>query len=417
MRKKTIYLLTKIFIILNFLIYFIFNIPTNTFAYNEPEINSEAAIVIDVESNSILYSKAHDVKKYPASTTKILTAIIVIENSSLDELVTMSQYSTTILGPEYSSAGLKYGEILTVEQLLQLMLVHSANDAAIALAEHIAGTESSFVSMMNAKVYELELANTNFVNSYGGHDDNQYTTAYDLSQIMRYCIENETFRRLAGSASCSIPATNKSDVRQFVSTNSLMVADSDIYYPTIFVGKTGFTTPAGFCLVSAAYENERAFISVVLNSVDPDLRFLDTTRLYNYTYSKFSEKTIIAENQYLLTTEVSSATNSSNNLLNIQTASEITALISNDIDITTLTHTINIDEHISAPIFKGDKVGTLTYEINGTKYSTDLIASNTIEPSKTKIYLIGIVTLIISSLAFSYIYGIIKKRKVETHIE
>ena len=201
---------------------------------------------------------------YPASTTKIVTAIIALENCELNESVNVSYDAVMSIPDGYSSASLQIGETLTVEQLLQLLLVHSANDAANVLAEHIGGSVESFVSMMNTKANELQLSNTHFTNTFGKHDNNHYTTAEDLATIMKYCIKNETFRKIAGSASCAIPATNKYGTRKYNSTNELILPNSSYYYPNLTCGKTGFTSQAGDCLVSCSYKDNLELICVIL---------------------------------------------------------------------------------------------------------------------------------------------------------
>ena len=179
------------------------------------DINASSALLVDNKTNKILYSKNENKKMFPASTTKIVTAILVLENHSLDEKVTASYDAVMSIPSGYSTADIQIEEELTVEQLLELLLVHSANDAANVLAEYAGGSVSSFVSMMNTKANELGLSNTHFTNPYGLQDDNHYTTAHDLAIIMQYCLKNDAFRKIAGQASCAIPATNKSNPRKF----------------------------------------------------------------------------------------------------------------------------------------------------------------------------------------------------------
>lgn len=221
----------------------------------EPQITADAAILIDSNTGKILYSKNENEKMYPASTTKIMTAILTIENCNLDDTVTVPYEAIASIPSGYSVAALQPGEKLTVNQLLQVLMVHSANDAANVLAYHVAGSIESFATMMNTKVSELGLENTHFTNPSGKHDENHYTTAYDLSKIMQYCMKNSTFRTLAGLKSCVIPATNKYDERIFSSTNELLTA-SNYYYKYAIAGKTGYTTEAKNCLVSVANKDD-----------------------------------------------------------------------------------------------------------------------------------------------------------------
>ena len=161
----------KIFIAIIVLILILLNCSFVFATSDEPNLISESAILIDSKTNKILYSKNSDKKMYPASTTKILTAILTLENCNLNDKVTVSDTAILDIPDGYSSANLQFGEVLTVEQLLQLLLIHSANDAANVLAEHVGGSIESFVSMLNTKIHDLGLENTHFTNSYGLHDD------------------------------------------------------------------------------------------------------------------------------------------------------------------------------------------------------------------------------------------------------
>ena len=209
-----------------------------TFAASDaPKVTSEAVILMDKNTEKILYEKNATEKMYPASTTKILTAILTIENVDLNENVTISQNAVTSIPEGYVTADLQVGEILTVEQLLEILLLHSANDAAVALAEHVGGTVDSFVSMMNTKINELGLSNTHFTNPYGRQDPNHYSTAYDMAIIMKYCMDNEEFRKIDGLASCAIPATNLHEPRMYSSSNRMIDPSDENYYPYITAGE------------------------------------------------------------------------------------------------------------------------------------------------------------------------------------
>ena len=176
----------------------------------EPTISAQSAYLIDNRTNKVLFQKDSDKKMYPASTTKILTAILTLENCNVDDSVTASFDAVNSIPDGYSTASIQVGETLTVEQLLEVLLIHSANDAANILAEHVGGSIDSFVAMMNTKANELGLNGSHFTNAYGKHDDNHYTTAHDLAVLMKYCLKNDTFRKISGKASCAIPATNMS---------------------------------------------------------------------------------------------------------------------------------------------------------------------------------------------------------------
>lgn len=250
---------------------------------NELTIASEAATLIDSRTGTILYSKNGDEKLYPASTTKILTAILVIENGNLEDVATASQEAVDI--PEgYSSADLLEGEEMAVDDLLKALLLHSANDAANVLAEYISGSIDAFVELMNQKAIELGCTNTNFTNTNGVHDENHYSTSNDIAIISQYCMQNEIFKNIVSMTSCTIPATNMSEEREFINTNDMLIETSEYYREDCIGVKTGYTTPAKNCLVAASSQDDTELICVTLGSSTLDDRYDDTNTLFDYGY-------------------------------------------------------------------------------------------------------------------------------------
>lgn len=366
----------KIIIIFNIMI--ILSNLCYVYGNNEiSNISAEGVYLIDNRTNKVLYSKNENKKLYPASTTKILTAILTIENANLDEKVSASYNSVMSIEEGYSSANINVEEELTIEQLLQVLLVHSANDAANILAEHVGGSIESFVSMMNTKLHELGLENSHFTNTYGKHDEKHYTTARDLAYLFKYCLNNDTFRKIAGSASCAIPKTNKSANRLYKSTNELLNPNSSNYYPFLTAGKTGYTSQAKECLVSSAYKNDIELICVTMGSSN---RFSDTKNLYDYAFSNYELKNIVNENDVAKQIEISNATKSTKDL-DLLVKETIPALIKTNENLDIKTN-VNLKDNITAPISENDIIGTVTYEVNGISYSTDLLASHNVEESK-----------------------------------
>lgn len=406
--------LKKIWIVFFIIMWTIFNF-SYVFATSEtPELISQAAILMDNKTGKILYAKNQNEKMYPASTTKIMTAILTLENCHLDDVVTVSYDVVMSIPDGYSSASLQVGEELTVEQLLQLLLVHSANDAANALAEHVGGSIESFVSMMNTKVHELGLSNTHFTNSFGRHDDNHYTTASDLAMIMKYCIKNEDFRKIAGKASCAIPATNKYNTRSYASTNELIIPNTKNYYPFLTCGKTGYTTQAGDCLVSCSYKDDLELICVILGGKtvnNTSTRFSETKTLYEYGYHNYSMKTLLNQNDFITNLEIKNATKDTKNL-DLLASTSITALVENSFSENDLNSEINLKENLKAPIEQGDTLGNITYMVDGVEYKTDLIASHSVKKSKLLDYILkfGLVILILITIYFVFFR---RKRKTK----
>lgn len=398
---KLLIVLTLIIFILPFCIDTFSNYVFADNTISKPEINAESALLVDNKTNKILYSKDENKRMFPASTTKILTAILVLENHNLNEKVTASYNAVMTIPSGYSTASIQIEEELTVEQLLELLLVHSANDAANVLAEYTGGSIDSFVSMMNTKVNELGLSNTHFTNPYGLQDDNHYTTAHDLAIIMQYCLKNDDFRKIAGQASCAIPATNKSEPRKYSSTNELLIAGNSNYYPNLIAGKTGYTSEAGECLVSAAYNDNLELIGVILNS---NSRFKDTRSLYNYGYKNFSIKNIVNEKDIITNVEVKNATKDTKRL-NLLVSEDIPVLANNSDDLSKIQPQISLNSDIKAPIEDGQVLGKVSYNVNGITYTTNLIAANDVEKSNfvlSCLYGLGILILIL------IIYKIIK---------
>ena len=403
---KTKKLLVILFLI--FLILFSFNcVLANEDTFDNFSVNTDAVFLMDNKTNKVLYSKNEDKKMYPASTTKILTAIIVIESTNLDDIVTASYDAIMSIPDGYATANIQIGEQLTVEQLLELMLVYSANDAATVLAEYVGGSVDSFVSIMNTKLNELGLSQSHFTNPYGKHDENHYTTAHDLAFIMKYCLKNDTFRKISGQASCAIPETNKSRTRTYTSTNELLIPGTKNYYPYIMTGKTGYTTQAKECLVSSSYRNDLELIGVVLGS---DNRFSYTRSLYEYAYSNYSMKYIVKEKNVVTNIEISNATKETKNL-DLLVNEDILALVNNSDKISEIEPEIRLNENILAPIEEGDILGKVTYTVNGVNYTTDLIASHTVEKSKILSYALYISIVFIVLLLIYKIYMKLKRQE------
>ncbi len=406
----------RFFIIITFMLLIIFS---NTYiniskAVDAPLIDTGSVYLMDSRTTKPLYARNETTRMYPASTTKIMTAILTIENCNLDEVVTANYSALSNIPEGYTVADIQVGEQLTVEQLLEVLLVHSANDAANVLAEYVGGSIDSFVSMMNTKLNELGLTNTHFTNPYGLQDDNHYTTAYDLAFLMRYCLENETFRKISGQASCAIPATNMWGPRMYDSTNQLMIAGNQYYYQYVFSGKTGFTSEAKHCLVTAAYNNGLELICVVLGNDD---RFHVTRSLYEYAFSNYELSNVINANDVVTNITVSNASSSTRSL-DLLISETIPALVETNND-TELIPILNLDYNISAPISQGDVLGTVTYSINGVNYTSKLIASHDVNESYIIYYLIlGLVILIIAVIIFLIIRHFEKnKTKTEENIE
>ena len=248
----------------------------------EEVVNAYAAVLIGDSPLHVLYSKNEQEKLFPASTTKIMTALIALEHGDLTETVKVSEQVSQI--PSNSSkANIRPGDVLTLEQLLYAMMIPSGNDAAVAVSTHIAGSEEKFADLMNEKAREVGATNTNFVNSHGYHDEEQYTTAIDLAKIAYEASKQEHFYPLVSTFSYNATYLNKngdSISRTWQATNEQLNRNSPYYSTVVTGGKTGFTTPSRHTLVSFAEKKGYQYITVILKG-DRGARYNDTERLVN----------------------------------------------------------------------------------------------------------------------------------------
>lgn len=267
-----------------------------------PSVYAESAIVMEADTGLILYAKDMEQKNYPASITKILTALIALEQCDLNEEIEFSYYATHSIEYGSSSIARTEGEILTVEETLYGLLLSSANECANALAEHIAGSNEEFAVLMNEKAQELGCINSHFANPSGLHHEDHYTCAYDMALITQAAISNEDFRRISGTDYYTLRATNKNDESLFLQNHHNMIAPyrtSKFLDDTVFAGKTGYTSDALNTLVTCADRNGMEVIVVTMRTRSTAERgvplFTDTAALLDYANN--FQKLNISENE------------------------------------------------------------------------------------------------------------------------
>ncbi len=252
-----------------------------------PQTESPCIIVMEQETGTILYEKMIDEQHYPASITKIMTALVAIENSSLDDVVTFSE--DAIYKTEGSSISRDIGEQMTMEQCLYALLLNSANECGYAIAEHVAGSMDKFVDMMNDKAKELGCENTHFANPHGLTDPNHYTTCRDMALIAREAYKNENFRIITGTARYTIPPTNKHDEETPLQNHNEMLypfRTLNYRYEYCTGGKTGYTEAANSTLVTYAEKDGMTLVCVVMNTISP-AQWKDSISLYDYYFDNF----------------------------------------------------------------------------------------------------------------------------------
>ena len=250
---------------------------TSAETIKEPDVNSRACVVIDRKTNSVLFGKNENSKKKMASTTKIMTATIIIEKCNLSDTIEISKKAA---GTGGSRLGLKTGDKITILDLLYGLMLRSGNDAAVALAEYAGGDINGFAKLMNAKALELGLTNTHFETPHGLDSNEHYTTAYELALLSNYALNNPTFAKIVGTKNYTI--TINGSPKALSNTNELLGNMEGVYGI-----KTGFTNGANRCLVTACKRNNIDIICVVLGADTKKFRTIDSIKLINYVFNNF----------------------------------------------------------------------------------------------------------------------------------
>lgn len=402
------------------------------------DLQAKAAIVMDAETGEILYQKNIDEKREPASTTKIVTCMLALEHLSPDQVITVDK-KVTDMG---SSIDIEEGETFIVEDLLYGLMIASGNDAAEALAYEIGGSIEKFCQMMDEKAKACGAQNTHFRNPNGlnwkGQEDH-LTTARDLALITKEAMKNQMFRKIVSATKHTIPATNKSKERKLVNSNrclwqkkpiKLTFNDEETKKTVKFVPKyegmigvkTGSTSTAGGCLVSAVNRNGAELISVVLGS-GQDSRFYDTNQLYDYVLENFYEtQTIVSQGQEMGSIRVKRGA-----VRHVTAVAKETAAITTRAgeDAPEVRTEFEAKEKLDAPVSKGQRVGSIKVYIGNKLMSqTDAVAEDTVEEGGPLSYFgipdwlalmiyiaVGLLALIILALRYLGVSGRVKRRR------
>ena len=368
-----------IFFIFIFLMQFIIFISPSYADSDNLKTYCPSCILIEANTGKILYEKNSNDVRFPASTTKIMTAILTVENCNLDDVATVSHNAVYSIPYDYTHASLKEGEELTIEQLLYALMIPSANDAAIVLAEHISGSVEEFAKLMNKRAEELGCKNTHFVNPNGIHSKDHTSTSYDLALMGKFAMQNSIIRKIVSTTQFTLPATNKYSKadRTFNNSNDLLNTYSRYYYEGTTGVKTGYTGEAGNCIIASAKKNDFEVILVVLGGESTNTglsqRYLDCKTLFDYAFNNYSLKTLNEKNAVLKQITVRGATEETQNL-NVLIKDKIEIFSENSADLSSLEPEITLDENLMVPISANSAIGKITYNYDGQTYSSDLIA-------------------------------------------
>lgn len=372
-------------------------LPFQSLALEPPEFHGKNAILVDANYDEVLYEVGGYDKVYPASITKVMTALLTLEAIESGKLtaqtpITASTTAATI--PKGSStANIKAGETLTVEQLLYCLLLPSANEAAQILAEAVGGDMETFVGMMNDKAKELGCENTHFVNPHGFHDPNHYTTPYDITLFMKAAMEYELFQKVVTSPNYAIPATNLSAERTVRNTNALTsnwTYTGYLYGPGTG-GKTGSTDEAGKCLVETAKNGDTYLISVVMgepetitlaDGTEKVAQFYDTIQLLDWGFKNFHRTVISEDSEVVDAVKVSLSTQTDQVM--VRPSGSIARTLPKDVDVDEMEKSIRLfNDTVEAPVEEGQVLGVMVITYQGEEYGTlDLVADSSVERSE-----------------------------------
>ena len=369
-------------------------------ALEDPVIYCNNAVLYDANYGEVLYDKGAYDKAYPASTTKVMTALLVMEaiesgQLTADAVVTAGETRMQGIpsGASYVISNIKLGEQLSVEELLYCLLLPSAADAANVLAVAVDGTIEEFVAHMNRKAGELGCQGTHFTNTSGVHSEEHYSTAYDLALIMTAALEYDLFRTIIATPSHTVPATNLSEERYFFNTNGL-ISNLNYYgytYDKCIGGKTGNTDEAGRCLVAAAEDGDTLLVSVILGSGpveipgETDLKqgqLISSKNLLEWGFDNFERVTITQGDTPVASVAVTMSRETDSVMVKPQ--GSITRTLPKDLDLEAIETDITLfSQSVEAPVEEGEVLGAMKLSYDGETYGTlDLVAVNSVERSE-----------------------------------
>lgn len=373
-------------------------VPARAARVSPPSVEAKAALLVDRKTGAVLYAMNEHDELYPASLTKIMTCLLVLEavdegRLKLSQEVTATPTALEGLAEDGSTAGIEAGEILTVEELLYCLMVVSANEAGAILAEKVSGSVESFVDRMNAKAAELGCENTHFMNPHGYHDSQHYTSAWDLYLITKAALEHPMFMTVCDASSHLVPATNMSDERQLNNTNFLIRSGREYYNADVHGVKTGSHSMAGNCLVTTAQHASMDLLCVILGAERTQdekgiwwtYSFVYTDKLYNWAFDNFSYQTVLKEDDVAGEAPVSL---SAADHVTLRPAQAVELLLPKGTDLEELEKAVTLKaDPVEAPIEEGDVLGSMTVSLDGEELAeVDLLAYTSVEASRLRIF-------------------------------
>ena len=377
--------------------------PANTTSStpnDELNIGAESVILMDADTKAILYEKNAYDKHYPASITKLMTALLAIENLSPDDTITFTQEAVYSIEPGSNHLWMDVGEQITVDQALHGLLLESANEVANGLGEAVSGSIDGFAKLMTDRAKELGAQNTNFVNPNGLHDPNHYTTAYDMALIASYLTTNDYFLQIMKDTSYQIPPTNKmNEIRYLAQQHPLInpVKNPSLFREDAIGGKTGYTNEARQTLVTMARRGDTTLVAVVLKAEKSNV-YSDTNTLLDYGFNSYTSKTLHTSDEIIKSLPMYAVKSGQMYLAancGLSLTKDAKILVNNQVDTNNITLSFNLPDSLTSTAQIGDRVGSVDFVLDSkTLYSADLVISKIdAEPEPNFVLLYGKVFL------------------------
>lgn len=366
----------------------LFSLSVGAYEIEGYDLTCDAAMLVNLDTDEVLYAKNHTQILYPASITKLMTALLMLDHihdlENTEITYTKEAYSR-LAGTGSAAYGLRVGETMNAKDALASLLIASHGDVAYAIAECVGGTIDRFIEMMNEKAAELGLVNTRYVNPVGLHDDGHYSTAEEIVKLAKIAFENEKIREMASKASYKMSATNYQGTRTIYTTNPMLNPGSASYYPYTVCSKTGFTSQAGRCLVTIAEHDGYRYMALVLNSKTVNgvrKHVADNTNLYRWAFANFAYATVVDGTAPLATLPVDLSEEAQN--VALVPSKHLKALLPVDADLSEVSVLPQLKtERVDAPIAKGDVLGTAEVFYDGRSLGkVELVAENDVAASE-----------------------------------
>lgn len=405
----------------------------NSLSSESLSLTADSAVLIDAKTGAVIYNQNCNKKQFPASITKLMTVLLALEYGKLDDVITFSAEAVFGIERNSSHIAIDVGEQITMEEALYAIMLQSANEVSLGVAEHIDGSIEAFATHMNKRASELGCTNTNFVTPNGLHDENHYSTAYDMALIMQEVLKFDEFKKIAATTYYELKPTNKQPESRYLYAQHKMIKEnSSFYYEGCEGGKTGFTNQAQNTLVTSAKKGDTELIAVVLKDIGTGI-YKDTTTLLNYGFENFETVEVFSAGSFsrnVAVTDIHGDNTYDAGKANLKAEDNIFVTLPKNASKKEITEKINCSDSLVAPIEKGSVNGSIeTYYKNKLIGSTNIIATNGVDAipyddikEMKKASILGVIgkyalVIVILIIVVLIIIAIIKERRFRKQIK